>query len=1281
MKLKQKCDQWRVTSGELKNSSPVSHHPSLATRHSRRGIALVITLIMLSVTLIMAVAFLALSRRERSAVSTATDTAAARLAADSALAAATAQIAASVFTTTNAGAYDYHLLVSTNLINAAGITPGSASITNLSYWDTAGNLLAGDNLNQVVTNLYLFPRPPVFVQNRQTGSNDFRFYLDLNRNGLFESNSPAAVGDPEWVGLLEHPDQPHGPNNHFVARYAFLAQPVGNGLDLNFIHNAARLSSQPSFSSAGNDFNRNQGVGSWELNLGAFLTDLNSSVGAWSGYGYDPVNGPLANGNGFADAAALYAYRLNGSPTTFTYGTAVLNSVANLFGTAGVNAFGADVIDGYSDGPLQTATALPADNDASVVGNPWPGADNANRFFAMPSELFDATKTSTSFTNHLMQATANDPYAYYRMLDELGTDSTADDGKMNLNYDNLDAAGNVVVGAETNFLAWTSETNGALRFFTNAANRLLLGATTNWLAASRREYTNTFGAVTTAAFGVTNIPVYVGGRFVYSPAVNRLLQLAANFYDASTNSPWPSVFRPVFSCAGTNVYVTGYTNLDSVANASDPALAAPMSAADFALSGAQNAVTNLYGVPWIIGAKKGLPNFNRFSEMNVVQVTRKLQVTKPSLSAPVSQFQTNEMFLFSITNLLGCSFWNSYTNAYNADLANVTIVARDYLTVLLTNDAPGFQPYGFTNLLIAGGLAFNTNWPGTLWLDATNLNPHNASFMVPLNATNAFLPGAIYRYGGYNGAVNPYFDFGFTNYQTNVYTPPLPHFGLVSTNRLQAFLLKDNHVIDYVHFDGPSGALDVSANLADPDTVPTQTPSYMWSTNGANGGPTPWGVVNQINVSFGSTPLPPGEKWINPPNLPNNLPPTPGAEQAYFQGFFDTVPTHPGVFRFAGIIYTNLALAVQAPYTPTRIITNSFSWEANDPLVHYLASDLDYNNGSTIGHVNSDSINVFFPGLPLTSIATPYSPWGVNYAYFERKGNIGKYLDVTTFMPVKDPLAWRSDNWDFPTGKFPTPGWLGRVHRGTPWQTVYLKAADVFANNLGRDTWSKWTGETNYFDATNTAPVADRQLFDLFTTRFNDNGAHGTLPVNVGLGGASTNRGLAAWSALFSGLIVPTNATGGFTTQPAAVNPAVAQIVTGINSARTNFPGAAFTRVGDVLSAPQLSEQSPFLDPNVTVGDELYEWLPQQTLGLLRVTSTPRYVVYCYGQALRPAPNSVVTSGGQFFGLITNYQIMAESAARAVIRLDRNVITNALGAVVGTNYTSTVESYNVLPPD
>ena len=87
---------------------------------SRRGIALVITLIMLSVTLVMAIAFLALARRERNAVSTTTDTTNAKLAADSALATAQAQIMASILNTNSAltpsnALYNFGLLVSTNL--------------------------------------------------------------------------------------------------------------------------------------------------------------------------------------------------------------------------------------------------------------------------------------------------------------------------------------------------------------------------------------------------------------------------------------------------------------------------------------------------------------------------------------------------------------------------------------------------------------------------------------------------------------------------------------------------------------------------------------------------------------------------------------------------------------------------------------------------------------------------------------------------------------------------------------------------------------------------------------------------------------------------------------------------------------------------------------------------------------------------------------------------------------------------------------------------------------
>ena len=73
----------------------------------------------------------------------------------------------------------------------------------------------------------------------------------------------------------------------------------------------------------------------------------------------------------------------------------------------------------------------------------------------------------------------------------------------------------------------------------------------------------------------------------------------------------------------------------------------------------------------------------------------------------------------------------------------------------------------------------------------------------------------------------------------------------------------------------------------------------------------------------------------------------------------------------------------------------------------------------------------------------------------------------------------------------------------------------------------------------------------------------------------------------------------------------------------------------------------------------MYEWLPQQTMSLLRCSSSPRYVIYCYGQALKPAPDSIVNSGGPFFGMITNYQVVSEIATRAVVRFN-SMVTNVI---------------------
>ena len=1262
---------------------------------SRRGMALVITLILLSVTLVMAVACLAMSRRERGAVTTATDTTQARLAADSALAAAQAQIVANVLATTN-GLYDFHLLSSTNFLPVG-------------YDQFAiGNVL---------------PRPIVMMTNLTLHSNESRFYLDLNRNGRDDPGTASIAGDPEWIGVLERPDLNPGPNNRFVARYAFFAQPVGNTLDLNYIHNEAGNRVVDSYAGqlgVQDSFLRNQGVGSWELNLAGFLNDLNPNQ--WNQYSYNPP--PAVGGNSgadFDDARSLLSWRYG-----YNY---LLQATANSYFTTNFAnyPYGIDV---YSDGPLQTTVDVtpPLDTAATVL-LPWAGSDNTNRFFALPSELFDASKSSSNFVSRLTNAINFDSYTFYRLLDQIGTDTTADDPRMNLNYDNLDTNGVVIAGAETNFIAWSP-----LRFFTNAANRLLTNYTARWLAADSNNYMATFNVKTPIC--LTNIPVLVSNRFVYSPAVNRLLQLAANIYDATTNNApalgknYPSVFRPTFWVTNennsTNVYINGYTYVSTVGGPGDLAYFSQpweASALAAAVTGPVANNVNVFDVPWIIGAKKGFPGFNQFSMANVITVTRKLQVHRPDLSHVNDA--TNQMYIFCISNVLGCSLWNSYTNDY---IGNITIHAQNNFNGLITNDASGLV---FTPFQILSTNIFATN-PATAWswkgadLRAGPLNGPDAtmppditnSFVIAFNTNVAVLTNAIYRYAlsGYGGNPNPHFQDGdMSGWQNNVSTPPLPQFSMMLTNQLQVFILDqipggDIHVIDYVHFTQSTTNENINRILADSDSN-NGNPAYMWSTNLVGGVPS--GVLNQLAVSQGTaTPAPNiPDYWVAPKNMPNTLPQTPPVEQAFFSGAFRP----NGAFRYpvnTGPIYYNSNLVNQAPYVPTRILYKLTVWQANDPLVHYLASDLKYTVPGQFGWERKDQAYEALQGVvPLNLNRDPtvpivfkqwhYSPWGDNAWLTTYPDTVDKNNPYN--LQYKDPQMWRSDYWDFPTNKFPTPGWLGRVHRGTPWQTVYLKSTDVRdltnANNrIGDNTWVQWTGNTNGFgfDATNAVPVTDRYLFDLFTTKVNDNGRRGTLPVNVGSGGSDPARGLAAWSALFSGMVVMSNTASGITPiviSPAGTggitNSAVGWMVTNINFARTNmvnFDGVkeVFEHIGDVLRSPLLTEQSPFLDlKNNTnyLSDEVYEWLPQQSLGLLRLGAPPRYVIYCYGQALRPAPNSVNLVGGANFGTVTNYQVVAESAARAVLRVNQNVFTNAVGAAIGTNYSTTIESYNVLGPD
>src|SRR5437773_9520955 len=94
-------------------------------RNSQQGVALVITLILLSVITFMAVTFLAVSRREQTAVTVQDAQTAAKMAADNATERAKAAMIVPIMAYSNA--LNFRLSVSTNYTSRSGFTPGLVS--------------------------------------------------------------------------------------------------------------------------------------------------------------------------------------------------------------------------------------------------------------------------------------------------------------------------------------------------------------------------------------------------------------------------------------------------------------------------------------------------------------------------------------------------------------------------------------------------------------------------------------------------------------------------------------------------------------------------------------------------------------------------------------------------------------------------------------------------------------------------------------------------------------------------------------------------------------------------------------------------------------------------------------------------------------------------------------------------------------------------------------------------------------------------------------------------
>lgn len=710
-------------------------------------------------------------------------------------------------------------------------------------------------------------------------------------------------------------------------------------------------------------------------------------------------------------------------------------------------------------------------------------------------------------------------------------------------------------------------TDSPIGFFTNVATRLLQSQ---------------------LGLSLNHIQLYPTNQ--YTPSVHRLLQVTANLYDAATNRPitgypyLPSVFRPVFanqmSPGGEQmIYISGFEEVtntsvlsQSMVDLSDPMDRVMLKPLDM-----------VCGIPLVIGAKKGFPNFNKLAMQTQVQVARKLQFHRPGSSTTANVNEIDQMFVVGISNVLGVEAWNSYAAAYPRD---IQVMAWPDVSVLVTNlethkwlNAPPL-----TSRWLLWPAPVTTSIAANMWSGYSPTFPQY-SFQVPLLTNLVFLTNMTYQAAG-DQFVPLTGTFERVIAGTNFH---VPHWQLTLKVRLRFALVDTGRIVDYVNLTADNqiditDALTTGGSCGDP-YAPTGSNGSMWCTNRMNGAtadyiPT-YGIQNQIEASMGHIVA----DWNSSLNeFPLGM--DKNAVIAFFTGQFQ-----PGYLRSSNTFH--------APFQPFRNIYLVTSWQANDPLVHYMLSDLTDLSRAIL----SVDYVIPLPTAELGQVNYRYEPWGGNPSG-------GASSSIKYEMTLKDPSMRGSDYWDFPTNLLSELTSLGRVHRGTPWQTIYLKSSGTTFTN-----WMQWTGNnqlvTNwngacfgYSDAFYTQPTNDWRLASLVLSLLNTNDPRNLASVN--------QPGVPGWCGLLDGMTVLTNsAPGQFDPVIVSSNsPQAAIVAAALDAARASRSGHHFRDPADILATPELSLASPWLDLTgtlqlfSTMNDVACEALPSQLLPLLRPDST-----------------------------------------------------------------------------
>jgi hypothetical protein len=804
----------------------------------------------------------------------------------------------------------------------------------------------------------------------------------------------------------------------------------------------------------------------------------------------------------------------------------------------------------------------------------------------------------------------------------------------------------------TNLVNWTP-----LGFFTNAAELLLRSQAFTYTNYNIVGGSLVPAGVVTNYFGVTNIPVFRASNpgIQYNEAVHRMLQLAANIYSDTISNSYPAatvqgltspippppvrhpfVFQPLFGIVGTSgsnnfgVNIIGFSNVVSQ-NAALTQIQKPfldLTSNNLSSGLILNYINNVYnfsGIPWVISAEKGLPQFYQYTLGSQILFSRKVMFCRgaknnqPDTNDP--PIYTNQFFVFGVSNDIAVGAWNPYKSAFTGSVSNgggTTYYLSNYVTIELTNN----YNYGFitnTNYVspakfLTAQSAFGWNaWPADM--DHPDNANNRTGFVTFLSNNIISIPSCYFS----ESARRLVF---FTNalMSSNSF--------LSSDTNQQAWAVHNwvlsitNHLV-YALFDGPAatGTLLDYVNLGPFGFSTNLTQMAALQGDAGNGGlaSSAWDFGNA-----GDVPKAPAY-----PGLVNQINSGMATDSSYYGSLKGLAPNYGGwVF--------------DADYNPSNAWNYPVTYVANDPLVHYTIGDLTWPGHSTVATPISVTALIYPMTNLFVEVSDRYQPWG----------------RAASDMLFDDPQITSSSAWQFPSNKFPSIGWLGRVHRGTPWQTVYFKSDNPGGDAYPGNAWLNWVNSPD------TYPTNDWSLPDLFTTAPNDNAARGLLSVN------QTND--AAWAAVLSGVIMPTNSNGNLIGVPIGPTNVYSFVdgPGGLNVTRTNNVNGLFHKLGYILAAPALTVSNIFLANNHIVGfpysDEVEERIPQQVLGLLKV-GEPQFVIYAWGESLRP--KSLYLTGPANIGICTNYEITGEFLSRTVCHV---VHTNGVPKMV-------VDSYNIEP--